>query len=85
MLTPAESKALAAIMEHVQHFGYPPSLRDLLHMFGWSSVQRPHELLSQLSDKGYIEFGGKGQARSLRVLMDVMGRKVKLNYVLTET
>lgn len=85
ILTPAESRALAAIMEYIRAYGYPPSLRDLNDVLGFarSSVQRPYELLCQLEEKGYIQFGGKGLARSLRVMMDVMGRKVKLDYVLT--
>jgi len=67
MLTPAESRCLQAIREHLLAFNHPPTLAELGLRIGVTSRGTVHRYVSSLINAGYLEKPEKGQMRGLRL------------------
>ncbi len=65
-LLPDEQKLFDSIRSHFFEHRYPPTVRELISLFGWNSngVQR---LLDQLREKGYIDWK-KSKSRSIQLV-----------------
>lgn len=71
------------VAEHVLARGYPPTYREIMAHFGWSSTYTVACHLAALERKRYIERGGSaGRGRPQRTItllrgLDPDGRRVK--------
>lgn len=54
-LTRRQGEALAAINEFIREHKYPPTVRELADMMGYSSPATSYQLLKLLEKKGYIK------------------------------
>jgi repressor LexA len=53
-LTEAQKKVLDFIQSHLEEFGRPPTVREVMHHFEWNSPQSARKHLLALEDKGYL-------------------------------
>ncbi len=66
MLTEKERKLLFFIREHIRKKGIPPSMREIMKKFGYSSIGTVQSYIYSLEKKGAIK-RDKGKARALRI------------------
>lgn len=66
-LTPRQREVLVAIEASIAARGVPPTVRELMAKFGFSSTHSAHCHLEVLKRKGYISRSGF-QSRGIRVL-----------------
>lgn len=64
-LSKNDKKVYEAITDYTKEHQYPPTVRDLCKLTGFSSTATIHNRLKSLVEKGYIEFDGC--ARGIRV------------------
>jgi repressor LexA len=67
-LTPRETDALKAIINHKNQYGYPPTIKELGNILGLKSTSTSARYVSALQRKGYIDFES-GRPRTIRVLV----------------
>ncbi|MFC1725196.1 transcriptional repressor LexA [candidate division KSB1 bacterium] len=67
-LTKKQKEVLEAIKSFIQANGFPPSVREINSIFGFSSPAAAHTFLKILEKKGYIRKVGKGRSRSYEVI-----------------
>lgn len=72
-LTAAQRDVLAFVCEHIDRIGFPPTNREILRRFGWTSTNAVADHLKRIEKKGYIERlrvggGTNFQSRGIRVL-----------------
>lgn len=66
-LTARQKQVLQTIIDRIEEFGYPPSVRDLIEASGLASVSSVSHQLSTLERRGYIK-RGSNKARSIEIL-----------------
>ena len=66
-LTARQKQVLQTIIDRIEEFGYPPSVRDLIEASGLASVSSVSHQLSTLERRGYIK-RGTNKARSIEIL-----------------
>jgi len=78
-LTKRQKEYLICIMDFIEKFSYPPTWSELAAHAGIKNFDGNNYSLAALEAKGYVTWmrGGK---RSIRVLKDIHGRKVRLAY-----
>lgn len=64
-LTKKQTEVLAHIREHISREGYAPSYREIADHFGLSSPATVHGHVQALVEKGMINVGDDGEARSI--------------------
>jgi repressor LexA len=67
-LTRRQSEILEFIREHCDEYGYAPTLQEIGHRFGLSSVATVHKHVSQLIAKGYLRRERRNASRDLEVV-----------------
>lgn len=53
-LTFRQQEVLGFVVDHVEHCGYPPTLREIADHFGMSSLNAARDHLRALENKGYL-------------------------------
>jgi repressor LexA len=66
-LTARQKQVLQTIIDRIEEFGYPPSVRDLIDASGLASVSSVSHQLSVLEKRGYIK-RGSNKARSIEIM-----------------
>lgn len=64
-----KQKVYDYICQHIQTYGYPPSVREIGENVGLKSTSSVHSYIKQLEDEGYLTRDGAG-ARTLRIASD---------------
>jgi repressor LexA len=54
-LTKSEKRVYDYLTDHVENYGYSPSVRDIASSLGFASSSTVHLYLSRLEEKGYLE------------------------------
>lgn len=67
MLTQKQHETLKGIKQFTKHYGYSPSVRELMHMIGSTSTGEVARLLKGLEDRGAIR-RLKGRWRAIEVV-----------------
>lgn len=67
-LKPIQAKIFVFIMQHVEFYGYPPSVREIATGVDLLSVSTVHRHLTNLEKLGYINRGTPGAPRTLRII-----------------
>ena len=67
-LSKKQKEVLEAIKSFIQKNGFPPSVREINAIFGFSSPAAAHNFLKIFEKKGYIRKIGKGKSRSYEVI-----------------
>ena len=66
-LTEQQAKVLAFVKKHLKDKGYPPTRKEVMENFGWSSNNAAQEHLFLIEKKGYIRLDA-GVKRGIVVL-----------------
>ena len=69
-LTKTQQNVLRGIKNFVIERGYPPTIREIMDLFGYASVNNVQRILAVLEKKGYISRKHRGNARSIEILED---------------
>jgi repressor LexA len=69
-LTKKQSEVLVYITQHINDEGYAPSYREIADYFGLSSPATVHGHVQTLVEKGMINVGGDGEARSIELVIN---------------
>ncbi|MBN2011743.1 transcriptional repressor LexA [candidate division KSB1 bacterium] len=69
-ITETQHKVLQGIESYVNERGYPPTIREIMDMFGYASVNNVQRILSVLENKGYIKRDLRGGARCIELVRE---------------
>jgi len=69
-LTDVQQKVLEFIQAHLEEFSRPPTVREVMRHFDWSSPQSARKHLLALEEKGYLEREDR-TARGLKLVESV--------------
>ena len=67
-LTEIQDKVLNNIIEFVEEKGFPPTIREIMSLMGYASVNNVQRILNVLENKGFIRRNRRGGARCIEVL-----------------
>ncbi len=67
-LTPKQLEVLSIIQNFIHENGYAPSYREIANELGLSSPATVHSHVKALLEKGVIEMGDDGEARSIEII-----------------
>lgn len=67
-LTKKQTQVLEFIRSHITEYGYAPSYREIGDHLGLSSPATVHAHVQTLAEKGVIQVGGDGEARSIELV-----------------
>ncbi len=67
-LTKTQEKVLQSILDFVERSGYPPTIREIMDLMGYASVNNVQRILNILVEKGYIKRNLRGGARCIEVI-----------------
>ncbi len=67
-ITDTQRKVYQAILSFVEERGYPPTIREIMNLMGYSSVYNVQRILNILEAKGYINRNLRGGARCIEVV-----------------
>lgn len=68
LLTETQSKVLQTILNFVEERGFPPTIREIMSLMGYSSVHNVQRILTILEKQGYIRRNLRGGARCIEVI-----------------
>lgn len=68
LITETQEKVLQTIVSFVEERGFPPTIREIMSLMGYSSVNNVQRILSVLERKGYIKRNLRGGARCIEVI-----------------
>lgn len=77
-LTDTQKKVLKGITKFSKERGYPPTIREIMNLFGYASVNNVQRILNVLEKKGYIRRNYRGGARCIEITKDHSGTKTRL-------
>lgn len=67
-ITDTQRKVYQAIVDFIEERGYPPTIREIMNLMGYSSVYNVQRILNILEAKGYINRNLRGGARCIEVV-----------------
>lgn len=67
-ITETQEKVLNTIIDFVKERGFPPTIREMMSLLGYSSVHNVQRILDILEDKGCIRRNLRGGARCIEVI-----------------
>ena len=67
-ITEIQEKVLKTIIDFVQERGYPPTIREIMSLMGYSSVHNVQRILDILENIGCIRRNLRGGARCIEVI-----------------
>jgi repressor LexA len=68
VITETQNKVFQAIIDFVEERGFPPTIREIMSLMGYSSVNNVQRILNVLEKKGYINRNLRGGARCIEVV-----------------
>lgn len=68
VLTEIQQKVLKGITDFIHERGFPPTIREIMEMFGYASVNNVQRILTVLEKKGYIRRNRRGGARCIEIV-----------------
>jgi len=69
-ITEVQKKVLTGITEFIDSRGYPPTIREIMDIFGYASVNNVQRILSALETKGYIRRKYRRGARCIEIIKE---------------
>ena len=78
-LTPKQKKVLQFLWQSYHTHGYPPTVREIMRHFGWSSTNAVQTHIGPLEKKGYVV---RREADIVRGI-ELVGAVVRLEYAST--
>ncbi|KKW44953.1 MAG: LexA repressor [Parcubacteria group bacterium GW2011_GWA2_56_7] len=66
--TKKQTEVLHFVQTFIEHEGYAPSYREIADGLGLASPSTVHGHIQALREKGYLEMGEEGEARSIEVV-----------------
>ena len=75
-LTKKQAEILAFIRTHLEDQGYAPTYREIAEAFELSSPATVHQHVQSLIEKGYLQAGDDGEARSISLSAPVTDSKL---------
>lgn len=67
-ITETQEKVFQVITAFVEEQGFPPTIREIMSLMGYSSVNNVQRILSVLENRGYINRNLRGGARCIEVV-----------------
>lgn len=67
-LTETQQKVLQGITNFITERGFPPTIREIMDMFGYASVNNVQRILTVLEKKGNIRRNLRGGARCIEII-----------------
>ena len=67
-ITETQKKVFRSITDFVEERGFPPTIREIMSLMGYSSVNNVQRILSVLEKNGYINRNLRGGARCIEVV-----------------
>ena len=67
-ITETQNKVLKSIINFMDERGFPPSIREIMGIMGYASVNNVQRILNILENKGYIRRNIRGGARCIEVV-----------------
>ncbi len=67
-VTETQEKVLKTIIDFIQERGFPPTIREIMNLMGYSSVHNVQRILDILENKGCIRRNLRGGARCIEVI-----------------
>lgn len=67
-VTETQKKVFQAIIDFVEERGFPPTIREIMSLMGYSSVNNVQRILNVLETKEYIKRNLRGGARCIEVV-----------------
>lgn len=67
-ITDTQQKVFQSIINFVEERGFPPTIREIMSLMGYSSVNNVQRILSVLEQRGYINRNLRGGARCIEVV-----------------
>jgi len=68
LITETQEKVLNKILEFVEERGFPPTIREIMNLMGYASVNNVQRILNVLEKKEYIKRNLRGGARCIEVV-----------------
>lgn len=68
VITETQEKVFQVITDFVEEQGFPPTIREIMSLMGYSSVNNVQRILSVLENRGYINRNLRGGARCIEVV-----------------
>jgi len=66
-ITKTQERVLQAIINFIDHNGFPPTIREIMGLMNYASVNNVQRILNVLEEKGYIKRNLRGGARCIEV------------------
>lgn len=78
-LTEIQTKVFQGIEAFISERGYPPTIREIMSLFGYASVNNVQRILAVLENKGYIRRNYRGGARCIEITRgrSAVGARIK--------
>lgn len=80
-LTETQQKVLRGITKFIMDRGFPPTIREIMELFGYASVNNVQRILTVLENKGYIKRDKRGNARCIELIKDEFENKFRLKQI----
>ncbi len=74
-LTNTQENVLQQIINFVEKNGFPPTIREIMALMGYASVNNVQRILSVLEQRGYIKRNLRGGARCIEILKKAKANK----------
>lgn len=77
-LTQTQQKVLQGITSFFEERGFPPTIREIMDMFGYASVNNVQRILTVLEREGYIRRNRRGGARCIEIVQEHTATRIKI-------
>ena len=67
-ITITQQRVLHVIIDFIERNGFPPTIREIMALMGYASVNNVQRILSVLEQKGHIKRNLRGGARCIEVI-----------------
>ena len=68
LITKTQERVLQAIINFIDRNGFPPTIREIMGLMGYASVNNVQRILNVLEQKGHIKRNLRGGARCIEVI-----------------
>ena len=67
LITKTQERVLQVIIDFIERNGFPPTIREIMRLMGYASVNNVQRILNVLEQKGHIKRNLRGGARCIEV------------------
>ena len=67
-ITETQQKVLQGLKDFINERGFPPTIREIMELFGYASVNNVQRILTVLEKKEYIRRNQRGGARCIEIV-----------------